>query len=495
LISNPEAVPELRKQQVGRYAIFDEIAAGGMATVHLARLAGPVGFSRVVAVKRLHPHLLDDEDFKAMFLDEARLAARIRHPNVVPTLDVLVHDKELILVMEYVHGESLLALARAARQLKTPIPLSVAAAIMISVLHGLHAAHEARDETGQPLGIVHRDISPHNILAGADGLVRVLDFGVAKALQGRAAALPDTALPPGTVKGKFSYMAPETLRGEPATRQADIFSAAIVFWELLTGHKLFGAPTEQERILKVLKGNVPPPSALVPGLPVGIDQIVLRGLSPDPLDRHATADEMAAELENMLSPASQRVVGEWVGKLAHEALDRRAELLQQIEVSNINSMPPSALGRVAHRTPAPANPMPLLSDAAETTPITSPRSLGRSGKLAIAVGIAAIAVGALSLMARTFYSAGPGAAEAPSALVAPPALAEAPTAVPNGPTEPAQDPGEPVASPVAAAAPETREGVRAAPTHPHPASSPRLTRQAAPRPPPGNAKDFLPSHL
>src|SRR5690349_856016 len=285
-----------------------------MATVHLARLAGPVGFSRVVAVKRLHPHLLDDQEFKAMFLDEARLAARIRHPNVVPTLDVLVNDTELMLVMEYVHGESLLALSRAARQQKTPIPLSISVAIMVSVLHGLHAAHEARDEKGQPLGIVHRDISPHNILAGADGMVRVLDFGVAKALQGRTAAKPDTVLPPGTVKGKFSYMAPETLRGEPATRQADIFSAAIVFWELLTGHKLFGAPTEQERILKVLKGDIPPPSALVPGLPIVVDQIVMRGLSPHPLDRYETADEMAAELENMLSPASQRSVGEWVTK-------------------------------------------------------------------------------------------------------------------------------------------------------------------------------------
>lgn len=493
MISNPEASPDLRKQQVGRYAIFDEIAAGGMATVHLARLAGPVGFSRVVAVKRLHPHLLDDQDFKAMFLDEARLAARIRHPNVVPTLDVLVNDKELILVMEYVHGESLLALTRAARQQKAPIPLSISTAIMVSVLHGLHAAHEARDEKGQPLGIVHRDISPHNILAGADGMVRVLDFGVAKALQGRTAAQPDAAVPPGTVKGKFSYMAPETLRGEPATRQADIFSAAIVFWELLTGHKLFGAPTEQERILKVLKGDIPPPSALVPGLPIVVDQIVMRGLSPHPLDRYETADEMAAELENMLSPASQRVVAEWVTKLAHEALEGRADLLQQIEVSNINSTPPSPVGKPPTSTTiALPNAAHSESMAGETTPITSPRSLGRSGKLAIMVGVAALSLGVLTLITRALRS--PNAADAPVAALATPSVAEAPTTAPTPPNEEPQDPSAPVASPLQAKAAEPSEGTKAAPTHAHPVSAPRPVRHSAPRPS-GNAKDFLPSHL
>jgi serine/threonine-protein kinase len=492
LISNPEALPELRKQQVGRYAIFDEIAAGGMATVHLARLAGPVGFSRVVAVKRLHPHLLDDEDFKAMFLDEARLAARIRHPNVVPTLDVLVHDKELILVMEYVHGESLLALTRAARQQKNPIPLSIAVAIMVSVLHGLHAAHEARDEKGQPLGIVHRDISPHNILAGADGMVRVLDFGVAKALQGRSAQ-PDTVLPPGTVKGKFSYMSPETLRGEPATRQADIFSAAIVFWELLTGHKLFGAPTEQERILKVLKGNTPPPSALVPGLPVVVDAIVQRGLSPNPVDRYETADEMAAELENMLSPASQRTVAEWVTKLAHEALDQRSELLQQIEVSNINSKPPAS-NASASSVVMPVGAGAAVADpsiAHETTPISSYRSLGRSGKLAIAVGIAALSVGVMTLVTRALSAPG---AETPAAALRPTAPPESPPSAGTPVHEQAQDPSGPVASPLEAKAPEPSEGTKAAPTNAHPVSAPRPTRHYAPRPA-GNAKDFLPNRL
>jgi serine/threonine-protein kinase len=363
---------------------------------------------------------------------------------------------------------------------------------MVSVLHGLHAAHEARDEKGQPLGIVHRDISPHNILAGADGMVRVLDFGVAKALQRRNSMPPGPELPPTTVKGKFSYMAPETLRGEPATRQADIFSAAIVFWELLTGHKLFGAPTEQERILKVLKGDVPPPSALVPGLPVVVDKIVMRALSPHPLDRYETADEMAADLENMLTHASQRTVAEWVTRLAREALESRAELLQQIEVSNINSTPPSQIGNAPTVNPvAVPAPSPFEAAAAETTPITSPRSLGRSGKLAIAVAIAAVSVGVLTLVTRAFR--GPNMADTPIALAAP-AVAEAPTVTPLVLNDAPQDPGAPVASPLQAKAAEPSEGTMAAPTNAHPVSAPRPTRHPAPRPS-GNAKDFFPSHL
>src|SRR5579859_6497320 len=254
-------------QQIGRYAIFDEIASGGMATVHLARLAGPLGFSRVVAAKRLHPHLLDDADFKAMFLDEARLAARVRHPNVVPTLDVLVADREIILVMEYVHGESLSALHRATRERQQPVPLSVAAAILVSALHGLHAAHEATSEKGEPLHIVHRDVSPQNILVGLDGAVRLLDFGVARALQARTEARA------GAVKGKFSYMAPEVLRGEELTRRADIFAAAVVFWELVTGRKLFGGVNEHERVLKILAGGYPAPSTCVHDLPAVVDRI------------------------------------------------------------------------------------------------------------------------------------------------------------------------------------------------------------------------------
>src|SRR5258708_3447542 len=185
----------------GRYAIYDEIASGGMATVHFGCSLGAGAFSRVVAVKRLHAHLARENEFVTMFMDEARVAARIRHPNVAPILDVVATDREIFLVMEYVHGESLSKLFGAMRASRQPMP--VAAAILVGLLGGLHAAHEATDERGMSLRIVHRDVSPQNLIIGADGVARIVDFGIAKAV-GR---LQHTQT--GEIKGKFGYMAPE----------------------------------------------------------------------------------------------------------------------------------------------------------------------------------------------------------------------------------------------------------------------------------------------
>jgi serine/threonine-protein kinase len=330
--------PESNKpvKRVGRYAIFQEIASGGMATVHLARLAGPAGFSRVVAVKCLHPHLLRDPDFKTMFINEARLAARIRHPNVVPTLDVVVQPSELFLVMEYVQGEALSFLRKAAKQQRESVPAAICCAIMVGALQGLHAAHEARNENGELLNIVHRDVSPQNILVGVDGVPRVLDFGVAKAMQARQETRP------GQVKGKSAYMAPEQIRGETLTRRADIFAASVVFWELLTTKRLFGGATEEERIYKVLNSKFPAPSVLAPGLPPALDHVVMKGLRANPDERYQTAAEMAEELERCMPLASQRVVGEWVTRIGAESLGRRSDLLKKVEISKIISVPPTS---------------------------------------------------------------------------------------------------------------------------------------------------------
>src|SRR5688572_1309859 len=169
---NPAYVDKQPEQRIGRYAIFDQIAVGGMATVHLARLTSVEGFSRVVAIKRMHRHLLENAELKQMFLAEARLAARVRHPNVVPILDVLSHERELLIVLEYVHGESLHALMRAATARGLKVPRPIACTIAIAALQGLQAAHDAKDERGRPLEIVHRDVSPQNILVGEDGVTR-----------------------------------------------------------------------------------------------------------------------------------------------------------------------------------------------------------------------------------------------------------------------------------------------------------------------------------
>jgi serine/threonine-protein kinase len=324
--------------RVGRYTIYDEIASGGMATVHLARLAGQVGFSRVVAVKRMHPHLAWDSEFKKMFVNEARLAARIRHPNVVPILDVIVKGAEILIVMEYVHGVPLTTLIRASRAAGTVLPLPVTAALVVNALHGLQAAHEARNEQGVLLGLVHRDVSPQNILVGEDGVARLLDFGVAKAAQARQETQP------GAIKGKHSYFAPEVLGCQPVTGQADIFSTAVVFWELLTGTKLFDGQTPEERMFKIANGNYPRPSQSAPNTPPAIDRIVMKGLEPDVHLRYLTALEMAADIEETITVASQRVVSELVSRLASRALEQRAALLQQIEISKIDSLrPPSSL--------------------------------------------------------------------------------------------------------------------------------------------------------
>jgi len=313
---------------VGRYAVYGEIAAGGMAAVHYGRLFGTAGFSRTVAIKRLHPQLAKDPDFVAMFLDEAHVAARIRHPNVVPTLDVVSTQGEIFIVMEYVHGESLWRLlgirGGAPGQ---PVPPRIASAVVANVLHGLHAAHEATSEAGEPLGIVHRDVSPQNVLVGRDGVARVLDFGIAKARDRMHVTRG------GQLRGKVSYMAPEQLAGEGADRRTDVYAAGVVLWEALTGRKLFVADGDFATADKVKQARVDPPSAVQAGLPAAIDALVLRAVARSPGDRYATANEMAIALEREIGIALPSEVGSWVETLAGSVLAERARVLTRIERS------------------------------------------------------------------------------------------------------------------------------------------------------------------
>ena len=321
---------------VGRYALYDLIAAGGMATVHYGRLRGPVGFARTVAIKRLHPELARDPEFVSMFLDEARLAARIRHPNVVQTLDVVAEDGELFVVMEYVQGESLARLLRDLANHGKRIPHKIVAAIMSGVLMGLHAAHEAKDEQGVKMGLVHRDVSPHNVLVGAEGLARVLDFGVAKAA-GRVHTTRE-----GKVKGKLAYMAPEQIQSGQVTCEADIYSASVVLWEALTGRRLFHADNQTTVLARILAGNVAKPSETVPNLPSGYDEVVAKGLSRIPSERYESAREMALALEAVDGVASAAKVAQWLSSMAGNVLQERANRIAIIEkgsdVSNISEL-------------------------------------------------------------------------------------------------------------------------------------------------------------
>ena len=343
--------------KIGRYTLFDQFATGGMATVHLGRLDGAGGFSRVVAIKRLLPHLVQNEDFTQMLLKEARLAARVRHPNVVPTLDVVASKGDVLLVLEYVHGEALSTLCRIqVKQKKDHIPVDVAATIMRDVLQGLEAVHEATDERGRSLGLVHRDISPPNVLVGVDGLSRVLDFGIAKALEHIEESDPNR------VKGKTGYLSPEQIRGERLTQRSDVFSAGIILWEMLATRRLFSAELETDRMQAILRGDYPHPRATRSELSEELDAVVMQALALEPEKRFESPRAFAAAIDAVAKSAPPRKVAEWVNELAAEALASRSRLLAQVEtwVDAAGEIPLSSRPFAAEvpmtRTPTPPPP-------------------------------------------------------------------------------------------------------------------------------------------
>ena len=234
----------------GRYELLRAIASGGMATVHLGRALGEGGFERLVAIKVMHAHLADEPEFVAMFLDEGRLAARIRHPNVVGTIDIQQDEQGLFLVMDYVDGPSLQKVLRAvSKKSGGAPPLDVALRVFFDALAGLHAAHELRGGDGEPLHLVHRDVSPQNILLSVDGITKITDFGVARA----ESRLQTTRA--GVVKGKVCYMAPEQIRSEPIDRRADVYAAGALLWELLTGQRLIRGDNDGAMMEQILRGT------------------------------------------------------------------------------------------------------------------------------------------------------------------------------------------------------------------------------------------------
>jgi serine/threonine-protein kinase len=335
LASNRETGSRL----LGRYLVHRRIAAGGMATVHLGRLLGAAGFSRTVAIKRLHEAYARDPEFVAMLLDEARLASQIRHPNVVPTLDVVAEQDELLVVMEYVAGDSLAHLGKLVHLRGEKFPIPYAASIVAQALHGLHAAHEATDPHGDPLGIVHRDVSPQNVLVGTDGVARVLDFGIAKAAS-RATATED-----GQIKGKTAYMAPEQLSHGAVDRRTDVWAAGVMFWELLTGRRLFLADTPAGTIARVLNEPIDPPTRYRPECPIELAMVCVRALERDQEGRFASAEEMALAIEDAVQAPRPKELGAWVQEIVASTLESRTELVREVEREEV---------RLSHSTTDPA---------------------------------------------------------------------------------------------------------------------------------------------
>jgi eukaryotic-like serine/threonine-protein kinase len=352
---------------IGRYALHRELASGGMAAVHLGRLLGPVGFSRTVAIKRLHSRHARDPEFVAMFLDEARLVARIKHPNVVPTLDVVTLDGEVFLVMEYVHGVPVSRIMMTLIRRREQMPINIAVGIAVGMLEGLHAAHEAKSEDGVPLGVVHRDVSPQNVIVGADGVARVLDFGIAKAAE-RLQTTDD-----GSFKGKLGYMPPDVLSGAAVDRRADIWGAAVVLWEMLAGRRLFlGGDSPHALVRQIVEGTIPPPTRTGVEAPPAVVAVVLRALAKAPEARYATAREMASALEDVATPASSRVIAEWLTGLLGAELDERAAHVEEMEratradppsIGTVRTLAESGSGQLPALVPMPAPSSPAIAPA------------------------------------------------------------------------------------------------------------------------------------
>lgn len=360
-------VPVARSQtrdSVGDYHLFVEIAAGGMATVHLGHKQGDPQCTPV-AVKRLHPQFTHDPEFLTMFADEVRVVTHIQHPNVVATLDIVQDRRDLSLVMQYVHGESFSKLLGAAYRNGHPASPAIVRTVMIDVLRGLHAAHEARDVHGMPLEIVHRDVSPQNIIVSGEGVARILDFGIAKAI-GRATVTRDNE-----VRGKVAYMAPEQLQRGQVDRRTDIYAAAIILWEALTCKRLFHSDSDARTLARVLTLEVTPPSHHRSGLTPELDHAVLRGLSRDPVQRFATALDLANAIAASGPCASRQELGQWVQSIAAEKLSERARW--------IGTMQGEALRR--------ANPM--FFSAASLPPSHTDNSGVRSAPEAFAATLAA----------------------------------------------------------------------------------------------------------
>jgi serine/threonine-protein kinase len=384
---------------VGRYEVYDALASGGMATVHIGRLNGPVGFSRTVAVKILHRHYAADPEFVAMFVDEARLAARIRHPNVVSTLDVVSTGSELVLVMEYIAGETLGRLLRGGEA----IPKAIVSAIVVDVLDGLHAAHEAKDELGEPLRIVHRDVSPQNVIVGADGVARVLDFGIAKA------TMRQQSTGEGQLKGKLPYMSPEQITRQNVDRRTDVFAAAVVLWEALTRRPLFHGDNPGAVVQRVLKAECAPPSTIAPGLGSDVDEVVLRGLCRTKDGRYPTAHAFARELERVLPPARRAEVAAWVHLTAHDALATRAGRVAEIERGSASQPRLVPVGEALTTPGGPGGgspfPMTLPRDAEGTDATTTsdepaaarPRSRWAPALFAVAAALLASVATAVAM--------------------------------------------------------------------------------------------------
>jgi serine/threonine protein kinase len=314
-----------RSSKLGRYELITRIGQGGMAEVQLALQRGPAGFEKLVVVKLVHENLASQKAFVDMLLDEARVAALVKHPNVVDIYDLGEAGGRYFIAMEYLEGEPLLAVLRAGREGKRLDVLSTAR-LIADTAEGLDAAHELRSMAGDPLELVHHDVSLGNIVVLYNGQVKLVDFGVAKATQSAAARK--------RLGGKFGYMAPEKLRGAPGDRRSDIWSLGCVLWEALTLKRLFKGGNDSDTMQQVLESEIPLPSKVNGDIPADLDPVVMRALARDPAKRYPTAKEMAADLEAVLRKLGYAAKNDMIAKYMQTTFEShitaRKKLLQEV---------------------------------------------------------------------------------------------------------------------------------------------------------------------
>jgi serine/threonine protein kinase len=421
-----EQVTPDKPQQFGRYLLKHLVAEGGMAEIYLAEARGPEGFSKVVALKRMLPHLGKQNEFVTMFLDEARLASGLSHPNVVQVFDFGEFAGSYYIAMEYLAGENLGQVVKQSYASGRPPPVQAMLQILVGACDGLHYAHEF-SEHGVPLRLVHRDVSPSNLMVTYQGGIKVLDFGIARAL-GRQQENTQT----GVVKGKFPYCSPEQLRGKELDRRSDVFALGCVAWELFTGMRLFRRDTEVLTCQAVLNEEALPPSQFRTDLPAGVDRIVLKALEKDRERRYATCLELRKELEVLFSGPPARL-DEYMVELFGEA--RAAERMTPdsdakkvptaADMAQQGSNPPitvpkpvesSGSGDAATRTVAP------LLEGELVRPAPGPRTALKVGAGVFLAGVLGLAVYSLRpkeevqppRVVETVPDAGGAAAAAPS---------------------------------------------------------------------------------
>jgi eukaryotic-like serine/threonine-protein kinase len=425
-----------RGQSLDRYELVYPAARGGMARVWVAKLRGKHGFEKVVALKTILPTFAEDPRFRRMFLDEAKIASGIEHVNVAQILDLGEQAGQLYLVMEWVDGESLQELDRAAEKAGGSLPIPVLVRVMADACAGLHAAHELTDGQGNSLNVVHRDVSPQNVLISSKGVVKLIDFGVVKA---RRRATEETST--GTIKGKLQYMAPEQALGQSVDRRADIFSIGATLYRLLARRPVYRGTSPLSTYQRLT--SAAPPEPLPPHVPGALSTIVLRALSFDPQRRYATAAELGAALEALLQGPYQttaREVAACVDLYLGPALaTRRVAINEALEeppaedktqrrapewsgVSDAKTLP-----HVSSRAPEHASAPDEVTRPLHAAPSAPPRAkLGR-GKLAVAGGALALGGAALAWGLSTSSAPPPAPTIAPratvSSLPAPPAAA------------------------------------------------------------------------